>query len=198
MHPTRERLLLTTVEIIDEGNGKIHVDGVLQRSGISKGSLYHHFVDLQDLVDAATVFRFSRMIEADIAGLQELLKRCQSREDLRSEIRMFNQILVQPDRVPNRLERARIIGECGSNPRLEEAISVEQARLTESLADLFRMAIEKGWIDSKIDPRAAASITQGVILGRTVDDVSGDPVTADAWLALVNDMYDAYFFGNVS
>lgn len=198
MHPTRERLLLTTVEIIDEGNGKIHVDGVLQRSGISKGSLYHHFVDLQDLVDAATVFRFSRMIEADIAGLRELLKRCQSREDLRSEIRMFNQILVQPDRVPNRLERARIIGECGSNPRLEEAISVEQARLTESLADLFRMAIEKGWIDSKIDPRAAASITQGVILGRTVDDVSGDPVTADAWLALVNDMYDAYFFGNVS
>lgn len=198
MHPTRERLLLTTVEIIDEGNGKIHVDEVLQRSGISKGSLYHHFVDLQDLVDAATVFRFSRMIEADIAGLRELLKRCQSREDLRSEIRMFNQILVQPDRVPNRLERARIIGECGSNPRLEEAIGVEQARLTESLADLFRMAIEKGWIDSKIDPRAAASITQGVILGRTVDDVSGDPVSADAWLALVNDMYDAYFFGNVS
>lgn len=198
MHPTRERLLLTTVEIIDEGNGKIHVDEVLQRSGISKGSLYHHFVDLQDLVDAATVFRFSRMIEADIAGLRELLKRCQSREDLRSEIRMFNQILVQPDRVPNRLERARIIGECGSNLRLKEAIGAEQARLTESLADLFRMAIEKGWIDSKIDPRAAASITQGVILGRTVDDVSGDPVSADAWLALVNDMYDAYFFGNVS
>lgn len=194
MHPTRERLLLTTVEIIDEGNGKIHVDEVLHRSGISKGSLYHHFEDLQDLLDAATVFRFSRMIEADIAGLAELLKRCQTSEDLRAEIRKFNAALVQPERVPNRLERARIIGECGSNPRLKEAIGIEQARLTDSLADLFRTAITKGWLRPTIDPRAAASITQGVILGRSFDDVSADPVDGAAWLAFVNAMYDAYFF----
>ncbi len=53
-HPTK-RLLVETVAGMLEAKkpSEILADGVLESSGVSKGSMYHHFEDLQELVETA-------------------------------------------------------------------------------------------------------------------------------------------------
>ena len=54
MHPTKQILLETTVALLDElPSDEVTSDTVLRRSGISKGSLYHHFPDYGHLIDDA-------------------------------------------------------------------------------------------------------------------------------------------------
>ena len=56
MHPTKAVLVRTVVELLDtQMPSEIHADNVLEISGISKGSLYHHFEDLGELVETAQV-----------------------------------------------------------------------------------------------------------------------------------------------
>ena len=67
-------MLETAVSLIDEfGPIGFTVDALLDRSGISKGSLYHHFVDFSDVIEQAQVIRFSRYIDEDIKALFEML-----------------------------------------------------------------------------------------------------------------------------
>ena len=50
MHPTKSLLISTTVKLLGTRlPGEIAVDEILDASGISKGSLYHHFEDLGEL-----------------------------------------------------------------------------------------------------------------------------------------------------
>ena len=63
MHPTKAVLVRTVVQLLDtQLPTEIHADDVLEISGISKGSLYHHFEDLGELVETAQVLRYSKWI----------------------------------------------------------------------------------------------------------------------------------------
>ena len=58
-HPTRTKLIQTTVTLLDEFRpAEITVDMILHESEISKGSLYHHFQDVEELFEAAEISRF--------------------------------------------------------------------------------------------------------------------------------------------
>ncbi|MFZ9750906.1 MAG: TetR/AcrR family transcriptional regulator, partial [Candidatus Nanopelagicales bacterium] len=58
-HPTRQKLIETTVSLLDTLRpAEITVEMILQQSGISKGSLYHHFEDVEELFEAAEISRF--------------------------------------------------------------------------------------------------------------------------------------------
>ena len=66
-HPTK-RLLVETVAAMLESKkpSEVLTDEVLDTSGVSKGSMYHHFEDLQQLVETAQIFRYSKWIDASI------------------------------------------------------------------------------------------------------------------------------------
>ena len=58
VHPTKALLIATTVTLLDTKlPNEIAVDEILEASGISKGSLYHHFEDLGELLEIAQVER---------------------------------------------------------------------------------------------------------------------------------------------
>ena len=80
-HPTRERLIDTVVSLLDEkGAEHISVDEVLSSSGISKGSLYHHFEDYSDLIESAYIRRFSAWVDTSIAAMADIVSAANSRE----------------------------------------------------------------------------------------------------------------------
>ena len=70
IHPTKTRLIETTVALISEfGPQGFTVDQLLDTSKISKGSLYHHFEDFHDVIIAAQVERFALYVEEDIVNI---------------------------------------------------------------------------------------------------------------------------------
>ena len=82
-HPTKIRLIETTAELLENQFPQdIQVDEILERSGISKGSLYHHFEDIYHLLEAAMIVRFARYVDTNIAALQSLLATAKTSEEM--------------------------------------------------------------------------------------------------------------------
>lgn len=190
-HPTRDRLIDTMVELLD-GSDPEHItaDQVLTASGVSKGSLYHHFEDFEDLLEAALIARFSVNVDATIDALAQILATVGSRDDLLKALRKLNIYNQDQARSSFRLERARAAGLTYSSPRFHEALGAEQKRLTDAFTDLFIEAQNKGWMSENVDARAAAVFVQAYTVGRVVDDIAPEKVDPAAWIDLVMHVVD--------
>lgn len=186
-HPTRERLIEVTVELLDsKGPGEISVDEVLANSGISKGSLYHHFTDLADLVDEAISFRFARYVDASIEAIVPLVATAKSRDDLFTGLALITEQTQAVEFRPNRLERVQTVGRAARNPHLRDLINNEQRRLNGALADLIREGQIKGWFSRDFDAMSAAVLIQAYTLGRTLDDITEPHLDPQKWTALIH------------
>lgn len=185
-HPTRDRLIETMVELLD-GSDPEHItaDQVLSASGVSKGSLYHHFEDFEDLLEAALIARFSVNVDVTIDALSNIIASVNSREEAIAALRELNVYNQAQSRSNFRLERARAAGLTYSSPRFHEALGVEQQRLTDAFTDLFKETQNKGWMSTTLDARAAAVFIQAYTVGRVVDDIAPEKVDPEAWINLV-------------
>jgi AcrR family transcriptional regulator len=172
---------------------EIHADSVLEISGISKGSLYHHFEDLGELVETAQVYRYSKWITKSVEFMTETLPKAKSPAELRKALSMVTELTQSHDLAKFRLERARALSNAEGNPRFQKALTAETEKLTDSLEDLCREVIEKGWFRKDLHPRALAVFIQAYTLGKLVDDFSPNRVSEADWNALIDGIVGNYF-----
>jgi AcrR family transcriptional regulator len=193
-HPTKERLISVTMSMMDgDRPDKVHIDEVLLESGISKGSLYHHFNDFSELIEAALIRRFSTLVDASIGLIEKVVHDSKSKEEFISGLRLVTRATQNPDLSANRFERARALGMAGSNLRFRSALAVEQDRLTSSLEDLFRESQNRGWLSTQFNPHAGAVMIQAYTLGQVINDVSETKYNNDDWVALIDLILDKVF-----
>ena len=186
MHPTREKLLLTTVALLDsEHPDQIGQELVLHESGVSKGSMYHHFEDFSDVVEAALVYRFHRVVDENIASLDSMVDESTNREDLIERLLVITRAVQSPDRAPFRFERARALGKAGYSERFRAPLGAEQQRLTDALTSIVERAQHRSLINPDIDARAVAVFIQSYTLGKVVDDITERHMDEDAWVDLI-------------
>jgi AcrR family transcriptional regulator len=194
IHPTKERLILTTVELMGgEHPDKVHVDQVLAVSGISKGSLYHHFEDFSELIESALIYRFSVNVDRNIDAITNLVTSVNNRDDFFLGLAQITIKTQGVELAHIRFERARALGIAGTSDRFRAKLGAEQQRVTDALTDLFREAQSKEWLNSEFDPRAAAVFIQAYTLGKVVDDVTPDPMSHEAWIALIGRVTEKVF-----
>ena len=68
---TIDALVEATIKALGEvGEAGFRVEDVLQETGTSKGSLYHHFTNRDGLIEAATLVEFSRQIQEDTLAIE--------------------------------------------------------------------------------------------------------------------------------
>ena len=186
IHPTKQLLLDTAVALIDEsGPQGFTVDNVLETSGISKGSLYHHFHDFDDLISSAQVIRFSRSVDADIAQIIEAVRRSTTKEDFLGKVKGLALIASSEERRRERASRAVIIGSSWGRPEFRAALAVEQKRLTDAFIDLVREVTERGWVGHRFSPQVVGTFVQAYTFGRLIDDLVDDPVDVGEWGDLI-------------
>jgi AcrR family transcriptional regulator len=192
-HPTRDKLLNATRELLaDHLPQALTADMVLQRSGISRGSLYHHFADFADLLEEALVQSFSSHVDRSIAMIAAALDAKSKKECFAA----FSKVTARTQAVEMkaaRFERARLIAFSEDNPRLAALLAREQQRLTDALTDLIREVQHRGWINKEFDPRAGAVLIQAYTLGKIVDDIVPAPMDPKAWNALIGRLVEKVF-----
>ena len=191
-HPTRERLIETMAGLLDQkAPENINVDEVLSVSGISKGSLYHHFEDFSDLLEVAYLRRFAAFVDLSSESIAEIIATSSSREEMLTGLRAITRRTQAPDLASLRLERLRSIGLAGGNERFRLRLAVEQQRLTDALADLVRESQVKGWFRSDFSPHVVAVFVQAYTLGRVLDEIAENPVDIEEWVAFIDHMLSA-------
>ena len=189
IHPTKEKLITTMVQLMDEHSiSNIQVDDVLRESNISKGSLYHHFENFDDLTEAALVSRFAASVDTSIELVGSAISEAKDAQDLVDRMIRVTTITQGPERAKFRLERARVIGLSVNSPMLAKALQVEQDRLTDAMTDVVREGQEKGWVSKEFDAKTIAIFMQAYTLGHVIDDVASEShrIDPNSWNAVVN------------
>ena len=173
IHPTKEKLIATMVALLDDQSlSSIQVDDVLRESNISKGSLYHHFENFDDLTSAALISRFAAGVDISIQLVADAVNAAKNADEFVANIIEVTTVTQGSKRAKFRLERARVIGLSVNSPNLLKDLEVEQDRLTAALADIVREGQEKGWVNKTFDAKTIAVFMQAYTLGRIVDDVA--------------------------
>jgi AcrR family transcriptional regulator len=193
-HPTRERLIEVTVELLStKGPDEVNVDEVLTLSGISKGSLYHHFTDLADLVDAALAFRFARYVDVTIESIVPILTNATTRDETFAGMAAVTEQSQSAASRPNRIERIQTIARAARSPHLQELLNIEQSRLNSALADLIREGQARGAFSQDFDAMSAAVLIQAYTLGRSLDDITEPHLDPEKWTALIHRLVEKTF-----
>jgi len=181
-HPTRGKLIATFLRLGEAQDfSTITVEMVLGEAGVSKGSLYHHFHDFDDLLAQAKAHLFSIGINRSVEMMRTILDKSETAEEFKSLIRALILDTLTPQGVHHRLMRARILGASMRLPKLQEYVQAEQRRLTEEIAGLFIGAKGKGLVKKGLDPHLAAVFIQAYTFGKVFDDVSDAPIAPDDW-----------------
>jgi AcrR family transcriptional regulator len=197
MHPTKVALIDTVMRLLEHMPlDKITADLVLDESGISRGSLYHHFEDLADLHEHALARRFGAIVDASIEQLRAVADTATTSDEVRQLMAALNERIQSPDRARVRGDRLLVVAEAVRGERFRVTFGKEQQRLTDAQADLFRTMQARGLFRNDFDPAAAAVLSQAFTLGRVVDDVSEHPVDPAAWTALINDLISRLFLAD--
>jgi AcrR family transcriptional regulator len=182
VHPTKARLIETAAALLEnEFPEAIQVDEILEKSGISKGSLYHHFEDLGELLEAAQVARYAEWVDRSIGLITPILSGAKTRDDIIKGLQLATTYTQSSEYKIYRFARARALANSETSPRFKNALGLEQERLTTALEDLVQEAKNKGLFKADLDARVAAVFIQSYTLGKIVDDIVPHPMAQENW-----------------
>jgi AcrR family transcriptional regulator len=193
-HETKERLIQTTVQLIDElPFEQISSALVLERSGISKGSMYHFFEDFSDLLDAAYARRFAYLVKISADYIQTILDDSHSAKEFFEKLRLLTIRTQSRDRSSLRFERARMLARAERNERFRKTLGAIQQDLTDQMTHSIILGQEKGWITTKYEARTIAVFIQSYTLGRLIDEIVEKPMNDDDWNHMIDDIAEKVF-----
>lgn len=178
---------MAAVLIDEHGSQGFTVEQLLEKSNISKGSLYHHFEDFHDVIMHAHVQRFARYVEEDIEALTRVLL-ASSREDMFDRLDLISRAIHDAARSVRRADRIEILAGARHSEKMKNALAPTQARLTVAIADLVREMKTKNFVSEDLDSTAVAVFIQAYSLGLIVNDVSNEQVDLEKWHSLISRM----------
>lgn len=194
IHPTKAKLITTFLELAaQKGVESVTVEDVLAASKVSKGSLYHHFANFDDLIEEAMAQLYAEGIDRSITVMSSTLLGCKTREEFLAGIKLSIEQTISPESKPFRLNRARIIGMCSRNAALQARIAGEQERLSTAFQNLIREAQQQGWVRPELDVAAGALLIQAYTFGKVIDDIAINPVNQQAWANLLMQLLESVY-----
>lgn len=195
MHPTATRLLESAVELLEGISPEmLGLAAVLEHSGVSHGSLYHHFEDFHDLVEQAVVHRFIRRLTEGTVAIATTLE-ARDEDDFRARVEALFIDFISVNRHRNRMDQIEALAASAGRSRLAERIARAERDLTDERAAIIAEAQSRGWIRKDLDPGALSVFLQGTAIGRAVDDIAGHHVEPAAWEKIALITLRAVFFG---
>jgi AcrR family transcriptional regulator len=185
-HPTKERLLDITVELIGEvGLEGVDINEILKRADVTTGALYHHFRDVPHLLEEAMARRFPLGVRDSLAMIREGLESAQTLEEYQAFMRTLTEVSQAPENRTRRMERAHYLALAFSSETLHDVIAQQQAEITDELTEVLANVQERGWLRNDLSPKAVAVFIQAYTLGRIIDDITDDPVDPADWNQLI-------------
>jgi AcrR family transcriptional regulator len=188
---TRERVLAIVLEQLETGGeAAVRIDEVRTRSGVSIGSIYHHFGDRDGLIIAAQLRRYSRYAEAEIAALSEIVQRSANLDQFRRAIRQLTMKARASVREAERWGRIGVLGSSIGRVELQSEIRRIQTRLTDEFQAHVAQGQARGFFRDDLDARAIAVFVESYTLGFALNDLDDHGVDEKAWEQVVWSVLD--------
>jgi AcrR family transcriptional regulator len=183
---TRERVLAVALEQLDAGGeAAVRVDLISTESGVSIGSIYHHFGDREGVIAAAQLRRFSLNTEA---GMDAFLAHVEGNADAAGFRAALLGATTAGDAEQRRAGRWQLLSVLASTvgrPELEQEIAEVQTRINARLETWIRDQQRRGIVRDDLDAHAIIALLWSWKLGFAMNDLDGGGVTDETWHHLV-------------
>ncbi|MBU3689753.1 MAG: hypothetical protein B7C54_03210 [Acidimicrobiales bacterium mtb01] len=173
-------------ELDKYGAVKFNLDRVLEKSGVSRSSVYHHFGSRDGLIATVEVER----------GLEDTLKEMEVLRTFLLSSDKFEQVmgyieiaLNADDDKAARLRRRRqvaLVAASEHNKALAASLANAQSRGTAHLAETLQMMKDRGIINPSLPLMGAAAAFQSLLIGRIYADITGEDQSEWVQAALVS------------
>jgi AcrR family transcriptional regulator len=169
--PNLDEVIAVSIELLlQHGEGGFRIEDVIERTGISKSSLYLHFGDRDGLVGAAYVEQFTTDTNRNIAQALLAFEDVKTQEQLEALLPAFVQTLAQVSHTV-RWNRLDVLSAARHRPEFMSRIVEAQTRLNSALAEAISAQQKLGNVRSDISAREMAVLIQGVSFGRIFRDL---------------------------
>lgn len=145
------------------GYAATSIDRIAKAAGVTKGALYYHFKDKEELLFEAVkkrVGQFERRVVGDVAPLS----------DAPAALSRLARICFEHATKSNhrRLIVTLMVEALDTNPRLEAQFRGMMQRFRSFLTDIVRGGQERGQFRSDIDAAVAAEVFAGAVMGAEI------------------------------
>lgn len=170
-----------TVRILErEGEKAVRIAEICDVTGVSYGTVYHHFGDRNGLIRAAQFARLSDQPGRDIGAFREALNGGDPAADFISSLMRICRAIADPSRGPVRLVRTSVIASALNDPEFLPTLSELESTIMSDLIDVIERAQELGIADPSLDPTALAAYLEAVSYGLVLAEVSEHRPDPDA------------------
>ena len=178
---TRSRILNAAIEMMDAGGeSSVRLGAIAEALGIKEPSIYHHFTNRTELVNAAYVEWYWQSLKTDIP-VEAMMALVDTQEDYVRAFRKTMEWSYRSDRHHARAIRLSVLGAAQRNPELADAVNEINKKFLATVADSVLFAQQKGWLRADLDPMATAYWLHGQIVGRAVAEMDPGHVDLAQW-----------------
>jgi len=178
---TRSRILNAAIEMMETGGeSSVRLSAIAEALGIREPSIYHHFTNRTELINAAYVEWYWQCLKTEIP-VEAMMVLVETKEDYVRAVRKSMEWSYQPERHHARSIRLSVLGAAQRNAELAIAINDINKRFLATIADAALVAQQKGWLRQDVDPMATAYWLHGQIIGRAVAEMDPGHVDLAQW-----------------
>ena len=168
-------------EMAEHGFVKFSVDGVIERSGVARSSVYHHFGGRDGLISAVETASTMKSLERGTAEFEKVLDGISSGEEAFTLIEYGIRIFRSSENRQRRQRRISTLAAAQSAPAIREVLMQEQQQGSENLARLLAKVKERGLADPVEPFLGLAYVIQSLLVGRVLVDISDNEDLDKEW-----------------
>lgn len=156
--------------LLKHGEGGFRIEDVIERTGISKSSLYLHFGDRDGLIGAAFVELFTIDTNRNISQAISVFESITSVEQLEAALPAFVQGIASVSHTV-RWNRVDVLSAARYRSEFMARIVEAQTRLNSALTEALSAQQKLGNVRKDLSAREMAVLIQGVSFGRIFRDL---------------------------
>jgi len=179
---TRQGLIdLAIIELDTNGPSDFDLDGLLARSKISKGSLYHHFGNKNGFIVAAELHLLAANYDQGNRLFRLVVESANDKREFSTALELMVQTATNSQSDELRRHRVRALALAQHNQVLAKEIKKYQVEGSNYLAETMQIAVDKGWLRKDINVRAFSYWQQAMFFGHKLLDISGEDDLHEDW-----------------
>ena len=195
-HPTRKLIVEATAGLMKKkGVTALHIDDVLEATDLTRGAVYHHFENVDDLIEQALLATYSEGVDLNISFIRNILATAKTISEFHTGVLQAN-VLYSENRQLREVRKLRAHALAVATPGsgLAKGLESEQKRLTDEYVAVITEAQSKGWVRKDLEPQALAIFIQAYSFGVIIDDVSGEHLDAVSWRRIIESFFEHCVF----
>jgi AcrR family transcriptional regulator len=180
------RLVEAAAELLEErGEQGFRIADLRAMTGISTGSLYHHFGSREGLIKAARAYQYAQVVPRDGHAIALLAVHARSAREFVDQLTSVIRTAQSAERAYGRLKQAEFLGTAVGRPDVFAALRSFHTDGMTASEQIAEVLIQRGWVRAGISPRALVMFTEALVFGRIVGDLDLTPIDPEEWVHVV-------------